>query len=229
MTVFQIALVGALALYSLYSLRKKLMPGNKTKLSIQLDVADYNRIRVFADQNGMTLSDYVRNTLMSSVPAEDTPMQGDEKKSVMDVAFEALEAEDQFDTGSGGVMPLPPMKAPVPAAGPLHPLARKPQRGAVITEANRTHPMQRVTAVQPTRLPVVPPGPHPCVHLSSTTPANMRGQCQGTCDCAQQRGRACFWPPTSARSCQYFEAKRGADRNRMSGTSNGNGNRAAPR
>ncbi len=170
------------------------MPNNKAKISVQLDVTDYNLIRVWADKNGMTLSDYIRKTLVESVPVQEKKrMNGDGTKSVMDVAFEHAEEQDKLDLGTG-VMPLPPTSS------------RKPQKG-VVTEAERTHPLQRVTKTGSTQLPQVPPGPHPCVHLSPQVPTNLRGQCQGTCRNTTQRGRVCYWPPTSARNCPVFESK----------------------
>jgi hypothetical protein len=209
------SLIGSVT--ALYFRRKRAMSNPKTKLSIQLDVADYNMLRIWADKNSMVLSDYVRDTLLASVPAKEKAAQKGEptEKTVMDMAFEKLEADDVNDTGgSGNVMPLPPPRQvhPQPATAPAG--ARQPQKG-VITEANRTHPLQRVTSVQPLRLPTVPPGPHGCVHLSPVVPSNMRGQCQGTCNNSSQRGRVCFWTPTTARNCPLFEARNQADRARF--------------
>ncbi len=61
-------------------------------------------------------------------------------------------------------------------------------------------------------LPSTPPGPHPCVHLNTFAPNNMRGQCSGTCQNAQQRGRVCYWTQTTAQSCQFFEARHRPER-----------------
>ena len=175
-------------------------------------------IRIYADKKNMVLSDYVRDTLLASIPAAEKAEQKGEptERTVMDVAFEELEKNDAVNMGSNGVMPLPPMRqpAPAPVQGPNPVGSRQPQRG-VITEANRTHPLQRVTAVQPLRLPTVPPGPHGCVHLSAVVPSNMRGQCQGTCNNSSQRGRVCFWTPTTARNCPLYEARNQADRARL--------------
>jgi uncharacterized protein (DUF1778 family) len=188
---------GAAALF--FRTRRNRMSA-KTRISAQVDVTEYNLIRKWADKNGKTLSEYVRETLLASVPeaekahAARTP----ESMTVEDKAWEEIDKSDEVNTGMPGVLPIPP--------------ARRAQPG-VVTEANRTHPMQRVTKVTPSRLPQVPPGVHPCVHLSLSVPANMRGQCQGTCTSQSQRGKVCFWTPTTARSCPVFEGKETKNRN----------------
>ena len=172
------------------------MPSKKARISVQLDLHDYNVLRIWADKNNLTLSDYVRKVLMASVPQpEKKRMNGDGKKSIVDVAFEEVDKQDEV--GTINTMTLPP--------------TRKPQKG-VVTEAERTHPLQRVTKLTHTQLPVVPPGPHPCVHLSGQVPPNLKGQCQGTCTQSSQRGRVCYWTPTTARNCPVFESKVHAQR-----------------
>jgi hypothetical protein len=169
----------------------------KAKLSIQLDTADYNKLRIWADRSGQTLSEFVRTTLMQAIPADaHRKMNGaDHSGAVLDRVFEEL---DRAETPLIGVFPMPP--------------ARKPQEG-VVSEAERSHPAQRVNRTALTQvLPVVPPGPHPCVHLMSGPPRHMEGQCQGTCHQVQQRGKPCYWTPTTAQSCQQYEPRTEADR-----------------
>jgi len=179
--------------------RRRSMPGKKVRVGAQLDVRDHNMLRIWADKNGLTIPDYVRKVLLASIPQQEKHrMNGTDKKTVVDAAFEVAEQQDKHDlgtnTGNGAIIGLPP--------------SRQPQRG-VVSEAERTHPMQRVTKVAPTPLPTVPPGPHPCVHLMTmVVPANMKGQCQGTCNQNTQHGRICFWTPTTARNCPVFEPKR---------------------
>jgi len=167
------------------------MARSKTKLSVQLDVEVYNRVRIWADKNGMTVSEFTRKTLIEAIPPEENKRFDDsgQKESILDRAFEELDkAEDPFT----GVFSMPP---------------RTPQVG-VPTEAERTHPAQRVIRSSLTQVASsVPPGPHPCVHLSGVVPHHLKGQCQGTCNQQQQRGKPCFWAPTTARSCQMFEPK----------------------
>jgi hypothetical protein len=179
--------------------RRRRMGNKKVRVSVQLDVHDYNMLRVWADKNDQTLSDYVRKVLVASVPQQEKKrMNGDGKKSVVDAAFEEAEKQDGAAGVHQGVFPVPP--------------TRKPQKG-VVTEAERTHPLQRVLKTGSTPLPVVPPGPHPCAHLMhQMVPENMKGQCQGTCNQSSQRGRICYWPPTSARNCPVFESKVPAQR-----------------
>jgi hypothetical protein len=170
------------------------MAAKKAKLGLQLPAADYNLIRSWADKNGMNISEYARKVLMASVPTPEKKRVPDPtKRSIVDAAYEEIEKQDAFDTGTiGNLMSLPPI--------------RQPQIG-VAAEADRTHPLQRVTKTTRTQLPTVPPGPHPCAHLTSKIPSNMRGQCQGSCNHTQQPGRVCYWTPTTARSCPLFEAK----------------------
>ena len=181
----------------LFFRRAPKMATSKTKLSVQLDTADYNRLRIWADRNGVTVSEFVRRTLVGAIPAEEQRrIDGAEQTgSLLDRVFEELDkAEDPFT----GVFLMPP--------------ARVPQAG-VPTEAERTHPAQRVIRTALTQVAAnVPPGPHSCVHLLLQTPLHLQGQCQGTCDQVQQRGRPCYYAPTIARTCQSFEPKNQADR-----------------
>lgn len=175
------------------------MAESKTKLSVQLDVKEYNRIRVWADKNGMTLSEFVRVTLLNSIPIEEQrKLSGaEETGSVMDRVYEELDKADA-ESPYAGVFPMPP--------------ARRPQVG-VVNEADRTHPAQRVNKTTLDQaVSHVPPGPHPCVHLGAGSPSYIAGQCQGTCGQVQQRGKPCFWTPTTARNCQQFEPKLQQDR-----------------
>lgn len=181
-------------------LRSKMASTKKTKLSIQLDVSDYNKLRIWADRSGQTLSDFARSALMKAIPPEDDRKLDEAGRSgaILDRVFEEL---DRAETPLNGVFPMPP--------------ARKPQKG-VVTEADRIHPAQRVNRTALTQVKAaVPPGPHPCVHLQGTAPLHMEGQCQGTCTQVQQRGKPCYWTPTTASSCQQFEPKTEADRKRF--------------
>jgi hypothetical protein len=173
--------------------KKPEMPPAKTKLSVQLDVAEHKRLRIWADKQGMTLSEYVRRTLVASVPKKEAQRQEQDERS-LDVINRAFEELDQTESFPTGVFAMPP--------------ARKPQVG-VPTEAERTHPRQRVTRLSLTQVSTgVPPGPHPCVHLALTEgPAHLQGQCHGSCNQTSQRGRPCFWTPTTARNCPVFEPK----------------------
>lgn len=173
--------------------KKPPMADEKTKLSVQLDVADYKRIRIWAEKQGTTLSEYVRTTLINSVPRPEKAKQVDDELSlsVIDRAFQEL---DQDENPFSGVMAMPP--------------ARKPQVG-VPSEAERTHPAQRVNRLSLTQVASnVPPGPHPCIHLTEVVgPSHLQGQCQGACNQTSQRGRPCFWTPTTARNCGVYEPK----------------------
>jgi hypothetical protein len=196
LVVVGVPLVASTGLFLFWRGRPK-MATSKTKLSVQLDTVDYNRLRFWADRKGVTISDFVRNALLRAVPVEEQAQidKAEQTGSLLDRVFEELDkAEDPFT----GVFPMPP--------------ARKPQLG-VPTEAERTHPAQRVTrmALTPTASNV-PPGPHSCVHLLPQTPTHLRGQCQGTCNQIQQRGRPCYYAPTIARGCQVFEPKLQGDR-----------------
>ncbi len=206
MTLFTVLMTGVSACGGsafLYFQLRRSMAAKKARLGFQLGAADYRLIRTWADKNGMSISDYARKVLLGSVPDQEKKrMNGNNgKRSVIDVAFEEVEKQDAFE---GNIMPLPP--------------TRQPQPG-VVTEAERTHPLQRVakTTTQST-VPQVPHGPHPCAHLTSNVPIHMKGQCQGACNHSQQPGRICYWPPTSARNCPLFE-----------GRGSGKGVRVAPR
>lgn len=207
--------------------RDQMTTEKKTKLNVALTVPEYNLINVWADKSGMTLSDYVRKTLIASVPVveQERASHKGEKDDILDEAYAHLDRSDAYDTGtSQGSFPiLPPQQARafLEAAAPLAnehkrrpldipagpPTPHRVQQPGVITEATRTHPLQR-TSDKPhgTTLTNVPPGPHPCMHLLKVAPRNMTGQCQGTCRHRDQDGRACFWTPTAAMQCPKFEA-----------------------
>lgn len=188
-----VAICGSVGVW-LATLRKNEMSEKKVRLNVQLNEADYDLVQNWAEKQGMTLSDYVRRTLLESVPlaeqnrAAAAPAQHD----VLDQAFDQLEAMDNVAPGLPGVFGLPPARKAIPG---------------VITEAERTHPQQRVVKTTPMQLPVVPPGPHPCMHLSARIPAHLRGQCQGICTHRDQDGRICYWTPTTCVNCSMYEPK----------------------
>ena len=165
----------------------------KTKLSFQIETSDYNRLRLWADRTGQTVSELARNALLAAIPPDEKHrmLASGEAMTVLDRAFQELDETD--NNYLPGVFPMPPI--------------RKSQ-GAVPTEAERTHPAQRVIRTALTQItPKVPPGPHPCVHLDADAPPNMQGQCQGSCHQQQQRGKPCYYAPTVARECRAFEPK----------------------
>lgn len=201
MTLFvNVAVLGGLCATAVLIVRswwrgkEPMTDSKKTKLSVQMDIAEYNLIRIWADKTGMTLSDYVRKTLVDSVPREEQARAdaSEGQNNAIDAAFHELDLQEEATPFIPGLMPMPPQ--------------RKVQPG-VITEAQRTHPMQRVSDTKLSQLPKVPPGPHPCMHLSLAVPAHLRGQCQGVCQHREQTGRACFWTPTQAHGCPVFEPK----------------------
>lgn len=120
----------------------------------------------------------------STSPPVSEPVMTETKKDVVDEAFEVL---DKIEEESGL---LPPPR-------------RKPLVG-VPTEAERTHPKQRVARQVPLPVRQVPSGPHPCQHLGPA-PKDLAQECQGLCEHRLQRGRLCYWTPTTASQCQYFE------------------------
>ena len=170
------------------------MTEKKTKLSVYLDAAEYSVLSVWAEKNGLTLSDYARKALVDSVPREEQARAdvSETQHTAIDAAFAELDLQEEAAPFIPGMIPMPPR--------------RKTQPG-VLTEAQRTHPLQRVSDTRLQPLPKVPPGPHPCMHLSIAVPGHLRGQCQGVCQHRAQTGRACFWTPTTAHSCPVFEPR----------------------
>lgn len=171
------------------------MAAKKSKLNIQLSEEDQTLMGVWADMNGVTVPEYIRKTLIESIPhtLREKLSMTEKNTNALDRAFDYVdEAENDGNGGSPGVMSLPPARKAIPGA---------------VMEADRTHPMQRTVRVLPIARGNVPPGPHPCQHLSLTVPGHLQGQCQGQCEHREQRGRICYWTPTSARECPKFEAK----------------------
>ena len=170
---------------------KKNMATKKNRVSLHLDPADYEVVKAWAERCGETVTDYAHRALVESVPAAERERLANKTRGdVVEAAFAAIDDSDDSFVSAPGMLPIPP--------------GRRPQRG-VLTEAEQTHPMQRVVKTGRTTLPSVPPGPHPCVHLNVTPPAHLLGLCQGTCEHREQRGRPCNFAPTIASHCDYFE------------------------
>jgi uncharacterized protein DUF6290 len=179
---------GAFIALLLWATREKVrMTQEKISVSVRLDAEDYNRVRAYAESHQMSLSDYVRKTLVESIP---TPHPAAE---VMNRAFDVLDAQEPENT-----LPATHTFSPPPAALP----------------EPAPHPLKRVPKITPMPLPRVPSGPHPCLHLSIVIPAPLVGQCQGMCQHPSQKGRPCHWAPGLAQSCPIFEGKRAIDRRR---------------
>lgn len=175
------------------SKKTKAKASDKVEVTVQLTPEQYDLVRIWAERSDLSIQDYALRTLIESVPAVEQTAAKDAKllETALDRAFGHLDATEGTYVAPG-VFPLPPARKPIPG---------------VLTEAERTHPMQRVVKTQTMALPTVPPGPHPCMHLSDRIPGHLRGQCQGTCSHRDQEGRICYWTPTTASNCPLFELK----------------------
>lgn len=163
------------------------------RVIIDLPEAEYEILTEWAKRHGEKVKDYAKRVVVESFPSVARSAQAAaQEKSMIEAAFTALDSQEAtaHEAGIPGILPVAPR--------------RKPLEG-VRTLAEQTHPMQRVVKHGHVPLPQVPPGVHPCMHLSKNVPAHLQGQCQGLCEHREQRGRPCYWAPTSAQGCQYFE------------------------
>lgn len=181
----------ALATVTLSLLVRNIMKSKK--VSISLTEEEHKLVSMWATRSGLSLADYVKQTTVGSVPAPEQTKEEDTKQTqdALDRAFGHLDSMEG-SLSPPGVFSFPPSRRPFTSD---------------LTEATRTHPLQRVNRTGKTALPTVPPGPHPCIHLSPDVPSHMRGLCQGLCEHRSQRGRLCYYPPTSAMGCDLFESK----------------------
>lgn len=163
------------------------------KISIELNETEHAVVAMWAERASMPVKDYIKKLAvdMPPPPALTETKDRNDREVALERAFGALDSWDLQP--APGVIPLPP--------------ARKQVAGG-ITEAERTHPLQRLDKAPNLKLPTVPSGPHPCIHLGAA-PSHLRGQCQGTCQHRDQTGRICYWPPASARNCMLFDSKMG--------------------
>jgi len=171
------------------------------RLVLDVPVATYAAMEAWAARLSVGVKDYANMTLAASIPPEAAAAVAatENVPGAVDAAFAALDDEDAMagDAGMPGILPVPPQ----PAAR-----MREPQPG-VVAEADRTHPRQRVVREQHMKLPKVPPGPHPCVHLKQPPPAYLANAAQGTCGHRAQPHKPCFFAPTAAHSCPLSETR----------------------
>jgi hypothetical protein len=164
-----------------FSIFRNKMSEDKTRLSFQLDTKDKEVIEDLAKKEGVSVSEWIRHRLTSSLTIRERAMVGGGSGALIPVEESAGNGYDGVQM-IPGILPLPPAPKPPP------------------TPAN---PRRRVyTSGEPTV-----PG-HPCVWLSGFKPNNLQSSCVGTCRHPDQDGRICFWNAGVAKQCPRFEAKR---------------------
>jgi hypothetical protein len=160
------------------------MAEKRVSLKVLVDRNLRDRVEEAAEREGLAVEAWVVRTLSASltpapVPAVPTPVQ-----EAMDAAFATLDAPDV--PNYPGVMPMPPVAAPIAEAAVVAPSIHAPA------------PMETTAA---------PFSGHACVHLiPGRTAQYSRDQIQGTC--GVQGGRVCHWASHVAKNCDKFRSRR---------------------
>lgn len=85
----------------------------KPKISVEIELGDYNLFKWFASRNHQTLSEWVRKTLFDALPQNAAKMMNAESigRATVAAAFKELDKEDAIDLGARTgtvVVPVPP-------------------------------------------------------------------------------------------------------------------------
>lgn len=170
------------------------MSSSKTpKLSVHLPPALHAALTSWAERMDITPAELASRLVQAAMPEpQAVQQQAAAPENPVDKAFASMDLEDAVPS-MPGILPVPPM-------------ARRITPGTVL-EGQSTIPGQRTVRVTPVGRPHTAHGPHPCVHLDVLPPKGMGGQCQGACLHGDQRGKACYWTPTTATQCPLYLPK----------------------
>lgn len=176
-------------------------PSNlKQKISAEIPKEDYELIKMLANQNDLTVSEWIRQAIQKGIPA-------DLKKKIvsvepLDKLNAMLEAEE--DAGPIPTLPLPPMaEALINAATHRTQIDDSDPYGTSARAENKLH--SEATAAYIKREGTAP---HACIYLvKGSTPHFRDTECEGTCTSPKQNGRVCFWPSQVARNCDAYRPR----------------------
>jgi hypothetical protein len=169
---------------------------NVKKVSAEFSKEDHELMTVLAEQNGISVSEWVQRAVAQSIPK-------DLRARVKDTSIEQ-KVEKYMEA----------------AEVPAYPSLPLPPEAVAMTEAAFGRPMAdpyadvvqlrlKERALEIKAEGVLTSDPHACIYLSKEGNQHFRpGECEGICKHSSQRGRVCFWPSATARNCKEFEARR---------------------
>lgn len=198
-----IGIGGYVALIGVLTERLVMASKKKTKepsLQLQLSPVELQALEEAAGRNSVSVTEYARVVLVSSLPLNT-------QKNLMSISVPNAEPtptsliEQARNRENDRSVERSPTRLPTTV-----PSVQTPARRSAPSSPQGGTARDRKPA--PMSLPQVPPGDHPCFNLSKDNiPGHLTGQCQGLCQHSSQRGRICYWPPTSASNCDVFESK----------------------
>lgn len=173
---------------------------SKQKISAEIPKEDYELIKLLADQNSQSVSEWIRQAIQKGIP------EALRKKVVsvdpLDKVNAMLEAEE--DLGPIPTLPLPPAAEALIDMSLRKPQADDPDPYGISARAEGKR-MAEATADYVKREGTAP---HACVYLVKGGSAHFRDvECEGTCTSPKQNGRVCFWPSQVARNCDAYRPR----------------------
>jgi len=161
------------------------MAKKRVSLKVLVEADLNNRVEEAAKHEGMTVEAWVTRTLSASLAPTPTPIAAPPGQAAMEAAFDSLDAPSA--PYYPGVMPMPPVAAPIAEAVTPPPSINAP-------------PPATTTAAQYIG--------HSCMHLQvgGRNAQFTRDQIQGLC--GVQGGRVCHWASHVAKNCDKFRSRR---------------------
>lgn len=165
----------------------------KVKVSTDLPAEDMDLVRVLANEQGISVSEWLRRAVAAAIPK-------DLRARTRDTSLDEKVANFVDQQPSFPTIPLPPEAVALTEAA----MNRSQDAYASLVQVRKKSEDEerKVLATQST-------APHACVYLSKeTNPFYGPNDHEGTCKAPTQVGRVCFWPSAAAKSCPQFSPRR---------------------